>query len=139
MSFSSIDRKIIETTIKNAEGEIVPVEVSSRLVEYNNDYAILSLFRDVREKHDSTELKRLISLLIEDSDDAVVGLTLSGEIVSWNHSAERIFGYRADEIIGSLYSASHLINMIFPLSELRREKIDRYETEGLSKMGGSQS
>ncbi|HOK01671.1 MAG TPA: PAS domain S-box protein [Spirochaetota bacterium] len=140
MSFSSIDRKIIETTIKNAEGEIVPVEVSSRLVEYNNDYAILSLFKDVREKHDSTELKRLISLLIEDSDDAVVGLTLGGEIVSWNHSAERIFGYRADEIIGSLYSK--LIpphqHDFFPylLERIRHgEKIDHYETEGLSKNG----
>ncbi len=140
MNMSSIDRKIIETSIENAMGEIVPVEVSSRLVEFNNDYAILSIFRDVKEKRNSDELRRLISLIIDDSDDAVIGVTLGGEIVSWNTSAERIFGYTADEINGSSYS--RLIPPYQPdfypylLERVRAgEKIDHYETVGLGKSG----
>ncbi|HOP63102.1 MAG TPA: PAS domain S-box protein [Spirochaetota bacterium] len=138
MKMSSMDRKIIETSIRNYRGELVPVEVSSRLVEFNNDYAILSVFRDVKEKRNSDELKRLISLVVNDSDDAVIGITLGGEIVSWNSSAERIFGYSFDEINGSLYSI--LIPPYEPdffpylLERIRNgEKIDHYETTGVSK------
>lgn len=140
MNMSSIDRKIIETSIRNAKGETVPVEVSSRLVEFNNDYAILSVFRDVKEKRSSDELKRLISLLIEDSDDAVIGLTLGGEIVSWNSSAERIFGYTFEEINNCSYSvliAPYQPDFFPYLLEMIRsgEKIDHYEAVGLNKNG----
>lgn len=140
MNMSAIDRKIIETSIRNSKGEIVPVEVSSRLVEFNNDYAILSLFRDVKEKRNSDELKRLISLLIEDSDDAVIGVTMGGEIVSWNSSAERIFGYSFEEVSNSSYSVlipPHEPDFFHYLLERIRngKKIDHYETVGLNKTG----
>lgn len=140
MKLSSMDRKIIETSIKNARGKIVPVEVSSRLVEFNNDFAILSVFRDVREKRSSDELKKLISLLIEESDDAVIGVTLGGEIVSWNSSAERIFGYSFNEISGSSYSVlipPHQPDFFPYLLERIRagEKIDHYETVSVGKNG----
>jgi len=140
MKMSSLDRKIIETSIKNFRGGTVPVEVSSRLVEFNNDFAILSVFRDVKEKRSSDELKRLISLLIEESDDAVIGVTLGGEIVSWNSSAAKIFGYTADEITGSSYSVlipPHQPDFFPYLLERIRagEKIDHYETVSVSKSG----
>lgn len=37
---------------------------------------------------------------MESSDDAIVGKTLDGRILSWNASAERIFGWSRDEIVG---------------------------------------
>jgi len=38
--------------------------------------------------------------IIESSDDAIIGETVDGIITSWNPGAERMFGYRASDIIG---------------------------------------
>lgn len=38
--------------------------------------------------------------IIEGSDDSIVGIRLDGSIQSWNKGATRLFGYRADEMIG---------------------------------------
>jgi two-component system, cell cycle sensor histidine kinase and response regulator CckA len=38
--------------------------------------------------------------IVASSEDAVVGSTLEGVVTDWNGAAERIFGYRADEIVG---------------------------------------
>ena len=37
---------------------------------------------------------------MESTADAIVGKTLAGTILSWNAAAERIFGWKAEEILG---------------------------------------
>jgi len=38
--------------------------------------------------------------IVKSSDDAIVGMTLNGMIQSWNRGAERVYEYRAEEVIG---------------------------------------
>jgi PAS domain S-box-containing protein len=38
--------------------------------------------------------------VVESSEDAIVAARLNGQIVSWNAAAEKLYGYRANEIIG---------------------------------------
>ena len=45
-------------------------------------------------------VKAELGSIVERSDDAIVGKSLDGIIRSWNHGAEHIFGYRAEEAIG---------------------------------------
>lgn len=52
--------------------------------------------------------------IIESSNDAIFAMTLDGIIVSWNRSAERIYGYAAREIVGKS------VTILFP-SDLQNE------------------
>jgi PAS domain S-box-containing protein len=78
--------------------------------------------------------------IVEYSDDAIVSKDLNGIIQSWNKSAERIFGYPAEEAIGKS------ITIIIPpdrlaeepqiLSQIQKgERIDHYETVRRRKDG----
>jgi PAS domain S-box-containing protein len=74
------------------------------------------------------------SAILEAADDAIYGLALSGTVRSWNPGAERIFGYAADEIVGT--NAVRLLapdspNDLFELLERvgRGETVRGYETQ----------
>lgn len=46
------------------------------------------------------ECSRLIETIVENSQDAIIGESFDGIIISWNAGAEKMFGYSAEEVIG---------------------------------------
>ena len=46
------------------------------------------------------EVVSQLAAIVKSSDDAIVGMTLTGIIQSWNHGAETMYGYAAEEVIG---------------------------------------
>jgi PAS domain S-box-containing protein len=44
---------------------------------------------------------RHLGAIIDSSEDAIFSTTLLGSVLSWNHSAERIYGYTAREMLGN--------------------------------------
>jgi PAS domain S-box-containing protein len=55
---------------------------------------------DVTERRQAEEMNRRLAAVVASSDDAIVGTTVDGDIVVWNGGAERLYGWRADEILG---------------------------------------
>jgi PAS domain S-box-containing protein len=81
-----------------------------------------------------------LAAIVESSDDAIIGKTLDGTIISWNRGAERIYGYSPSEAIGR--SISMLVPPDRPdelpkiLARLREGKrIDHYQTVRVRKDG----
>lgn len=68
--------------------------------------AVLMSFRDVTEERaTAAELRRtkeFLESLIEASVDAIIAADLRGNVLLFNRGAERIYGWRADEVIGKL-------------------------------------
>src|SRR6476646_1853918 len=46
------------------------------------------------------DAKEFLASIVEQSEDAIIGCTPDGTIVSWNRGARKLFGYRSQEIIG---------------------------------------
>lgn len=53
-----------------------------------------------RAPSDSGLIQKVAEAIVESSDDGITSVTLDGIVRTWNPSAERIFGYRAEEIVG---------------------------------------
>jgi PAS domain S-box-containing protein len=60
---------------------------------------------DVTEQRAAEEMNRRLAAVVASSDDAIVGTTFEGDIVVWNSGAERLFGWRAEEILGKSVAA----------------------------------
>jgi PAS domain S-box-containing protein len=79
------------------------------------------------------EVAALLAAIVESSDDAIISCSLDGSITSWNCSAERIFGYTADEMLGRSTSvlSSHAAedDPTLVLHKIRcGHRIEHYET-----------
>jgi PAS domain S-box-containing protein len=101
------------------------------------DGYLLSIFRETGRIQASRESPAAIA---DASFDAIFGEDLNGIVTSWNAGAQDIFGYRADEIVGT--SVTRLIpddrkhEKDIILDKLRRgEHVDHMETVRRTKEG----
>jgi PAS domain S-box-containing protein len=98
------------------------------------------VFRDITERRKAEQARALLAGIVDSSEDAIISKSLDGIVTSWNKSAERMFGWKADEAIGKS------IVMIIPpelrdeetmiLGRLRQgQRIEHFETVRQTKDG----
>jgi PAS domain S-box-containing protein len=115
------------TPLRDAEGRII---------------GGINMLVDITEHREAETARVLLGAIVDSSDDAIISKNLNGIIMSWNKSAERLFGYTAAEAIGQS------ITMLIPadrqneepqiLERLKRgERVDHYETVRVCKDGST--
>jgi PAS domain S-box-containing protein len=120
-----IDVSVAVSPIMTGDGEIVGVSVVGR---------------DISERKQTEEALLRLAAIVDSSEDAIIGKTLDTTIVSWNHGAERIYGYAPAEVIGrpiSILLPSGAEDEVPAIMErIRRgEKVEHYETKRKRKDG----
>ncbi|MFC6101650.1 PAS domain S-box protein [Olivibacter domesticus] len=150
-----LDECPMALTLKNAKSfegaEIVierPDHTFKNLLVYprpifNDDKSLIGAHNtlvDITEQKSNDEKQAILSAIVESSEDAIVSKNLQGIIKSWNAGAQKIFGYREEEIIGK-----H-ISILIP-EELRTQedeiianikagrKVDHFQTIRVHKTG----
>lgn len=93
---------IKETLCQHKDGRHVSVELNaSQMLDEGGKVSAASLvFRDLSERAAAFEGLARLASIIEFSDDAILSKELDGTIQSWNLGAEKLFGYRAEDVIG---------------------------------------
>jgi two-component system, cell cycle sensor histidine kinase and response regulator CckA len=95
---------------------------------------------DITEQKRAQEATLRLASIVDSSDDAIIAKTLEGDIVSWNASAERLYGYKAGEVIGKPISILVPHGLLDELPEILEkirsgEGVVHWETRRLRKDG----
>jgi PAS domain S-box-containing protein len=131
-----------ELGIRHKNGHVTPVMYNATVYrdESGTVAGVFAAARDVAERKKAEEEQLRLAAIVEHSDDAIIGKSLEGVILSWNAGAERIYGYSATEMIGrhiSMLAPSHqLDDMEYILGKIRNgESVLHYETVRRNKEG----
>ena len=134
-----LDRRI-EIDALRADGSEILVELAITSFRIQGEPAFTAYLRDITERKRGEDASQRLAAIVESSGDAIISKDLDGRIMSWNEAAERLFGYRPDEVL------ARPITMLIPpdrhdeepaiLARIRRgESIDHYETVRRRKDG----
>ena len=103
-------------------------------------FGLVCYFRDISEQKQAVAAKAYLAAIVDSADDAIISKDLNGVIQSANASAERLFGYTSDELVG------RPVRMLIPpdrqseeddiLTRLRKgERVEHFETVRMTKDG----
>lgn len=131
-----------ETVRLTKDGRLlnISVTVSPIFDDEGNVIGGSKIARDITEQYAINKERAILAAIVASSDDAIISKDLDGIVQTWNTSAERIFGYTAEEMIGKPIALLVPVEIPseepFILSKIRRgERVDHYETIRQAKDG----
>ena len=92
-----------------------------------NPQELIGLWLDVTAQRQATDLIRRQAEIINQIQETVITVDLNGHVTSWNRGAERVLGYKAEEVLGK-----H-ISFAYPAEDrefLEREVLTPVKTKG---------
>lgn len=111
-----------EVTGKRRDGTVFPMDLTVSAFRVGLESGFVGIVRDISaRKLVEDNSAHLLASIVASSDDAIISMSLSGFITSWNTGAERMFGVNSRQAVGQS------ISIILPPDRLEEEKfiIDR--------------
>ena len=119
-----------------------PTSDDQHIIQLVTQTAILAIeHKQAVEEHERGERATAwLAAIVTSAEDAIASKTLDGIVTSWNASAERMFGYTAEEMIGQpilrLFPPDRLSEEDMILARIRAgERIEHFETVRVTKDG----
>ena len=102
----------------------------------------VNMLLDITERKAAERASGLLAAIVGSSDDAIISMNLEGIVTSWNRSAERLFGHKAEEAIGRnvalIVPPDHQEEEATILDRLKwGEHIENFETVRIRKDGST--
>jgi PAS domain S-box-containing protein len=97
---------IVEHALRRKDGTEIPVEISSRVIEYRDQLVSLSFVRDITARKQAEERMRLLESAVENTQDGIIITEASPldepgpELLYVNQAFTRITGYDLTEVLG---------------------------------------
>lgn len=123
-----------------SDGEHFIAEIMLTPIVFGEKQLLHVVWTDVTERIKLQEQFKQFKTIVQSSNDAIISEDLDGVVTSWNPAAENIFGYSAEEMIGTNFNILLPANLVnekdFILDKIKRgEVLERYETERIRKDG----
>jgi len=93
------DLEVLRLRITALETQLAECEQRDGIVAGN-----VGMLEDLTKEKQAEEVPSYLAAIVESSDDAIIGKTLAGIIISWNAGAKRLYDYTADEVKGCAIS-----------------------------------
>jgi PAS domain S-box-containing protein len=108
--------------------------------EAGKAYRMAGTMTDISGRKNAELAVIQLAAIVNSSDDAIISKNLTGNITSWNHGAEKIYGYSAQEIVGKHISVLYPPELIDEERKIVQriesgEEIEHFETIRLRKDG----
>jgi PAS domain S-box-containing protein len=146
---------------RRRDGSEFPVEISLSSLAMPDGTIVLSVIRDISDrKRIEDELRRAheeldrrksrelrdsqnrLALIVDSSQDAIIGKNLDGIVTQWNQGAEHIYGYTAQEMIGRSISVLCPKDRVDEIPAILKQiqqgkRVDYFESIRVTKDGRS--
>jgi two-component system cell cycle sensor histidine kinase/response regulator CckA len=94
--------KSIETQRLRRDGVVIDVALSTAPISdaEGRITASMGIFEDITERKKVEENERTLASIIQNLPEAVCAIDMNGNTLVWNRGAEKMLGYKAEEMIG---------------------------------------
>ena len=144
---------------RRRDGSEFPVEISLSPIGAEEDMIVLSAIRDVsdrkrieedlrraneeldrRKSRELRDYQNRLALIVDSSQDAIIGKNLDGIVTHWNKGAEQIYGYTAQEMIGKPIAVLAPPERVDEIPDILKriragERVEYFESVRLTKDG----
>jgi len=132
----------VECRMPQSDGQTLYAEIRAAISRdpISGRKKSIGVIRDVTQRKAAEQANAELAAIVKSTDAAIVRKDASGRILTWNSGAERMYGYRAAEMIGRTTSALVPPDRVKELEDIeaslaRGSEVDHLESVRIAKTG----